>query len=282
MKIIILSVVCMASVFAYSFGIWSEQRLEDLLRTSGRFVENDYDEDDEADVPNWERNALPLFQDVMEESGWSTNHLVLTLISIASNGLTSANWESPVKRKSAAVALSQLSDINHPLVTNYFHTIVGNDLHGLESIVIPAIFKYTRLEPAVFATLYHACSFTNSYDKAAPSVAMGLIDGLGYVQSTDKEAAKARVAKFMYFSMRQVSSSQTWQDEQLAKLIPSYSNSVERLEQMRYLMQHSTRAYEREKATAQFNRLKALPTNALSQVQWIRKLVAYPEANLPE
>lgn len=267
-KTIILMFLTMA-LPAFSSGTWNEERLESLLRTSGRFVESDDDENGLDDIPNWERNALPLFQDVIEESGWSTNQLIQSLINVASNGMLEANWQIPEKRKAASIAFAQLADINHPLVTNYFHSIVGYDLHGLESIVYPALFKYTCLESDVFPILYSTCIFTNGFNKAAPEVAMGLLDGLEHVPSISRIQAEERVAKFLYFSMRQIDSSQTWQDEQLARLIPDYSNSVERLEQMRYLKNHASRPYEREKASLQFDRLTALPSNTLNSVQWI-------------
>ena len=98
---------------------------------------------------------------------------------------------------------------------------------------------------------------------------MALLDGIGNVPFEDRPAAKMRVAKFLYHSMRQVTESQTWQDEQLAKLIPAYSNSVERLDQVRYLKEHSTRIYERDKASQELDRLSAMPTNMLNSVPWI-------------
>lgn len=269
MKAISLLVLCMITGSAYCFGEWSEQRLESFLRTSGRFVDNDYDGDYVDDIPNWERDALPLFRDVLQESGWSTNQLVQQLISIASNGLSSANWECPLKRRSTAVALAQLSDINHPAVTNYFRTVVGSDLHGLESVVVPGLFKYSYLEPEVFEVLYQASSFTNSYRKAASEVAMALLDGLERVPINARAGANVRVAKFMYRTMRQVESSQTWQDGKLANLITDYSNSVQRLNQMRYFLRHSTNSYERAMATQQYNRLCSLPTNCLNNVSWL-------------
>ena len=267
MTLLIFTMLCCSVV--YPSGLWDEARLSELLRTSGRFVEDDYDEDDEDDIPNWERDALPLFEDVLAESGWTTNRLVYALINVASNGLSSATWQCDEMRRSSSMAIKQLSDINHPAVTNYFHTLIGCDIHGLETIVIPSLFKYTHLEPDVIASLYSACTYTNIYDKAAPEIVMGLLDGLGNVPVEDREDAKVRVAKFMYQSMRQVTSSQTWQDEELARLIPSYSNSVERLEQLRYLKLHSSRQYEREKAAAEFERLHLMPSNTLTSVPWI-------------
>ena len=269
MKMLLSLIVGIVSCSCYSFGTWDEARLSTLLRNSGRFVESDYDEDDEEDVPNWERDALPLFKDVLEESGWTTNQLIQSLINIASNGLSNANWQNPDMRRSTAMAFKQLSDINQPVVTNYFHSVIGCDLKGLESVVIPALFKYSHLESDVFDILYRTCIETNSYDRAAPEVAMGLLDGLNHVPLEDREAARRRVAQFLYYSMRQISSSQTWQDEQLAKLIPAYSNSIQRLEQVDYLRVCSTQEYEREKSLIQYNRLNAIPTNQLNDVSWI-------------
>ena len=98
MTLLIFTMLCCSVV--YPSGLWDEARLSELLRTSGRFVEDDYDEDDEDDIPNWERDALPLFEDVLAESGWTTNRLVYALINVASNGLSSANWQCDEMRRS--------------------------------------------------------------------------------------------------------------------------------------------------------------------------------------
>ena len=269
MKVTMILLLCLMSLLVHASGGWSIQRLETLLCRSERFVESDHDEADSDEGRSWDRDGIPLFRDVLEEGGWSTNQLVCGLVSIASNGLQSTGWDVPERRKATVVAVELLADINHPDVTNYFHTLVGDDLHGLESVVLPAMFSHTNLEPEVFESLYRSCAHTNFYDRAAPSVAMELLDVLGRLPASAREAAKVRVARFLHFSMRQVTTSQTWQDEQLAKLIPDYSNSVERLEQVRYLMGHSARDYERNRAAAQFRRLSAIPANSLIRVPWL-------------
>ena len=267
MKHILFSVVALCACLSRAVP-WTTERFESFL-CSSRFVESDYIDEDGTDVPNRQRDAIPLFHDVMAENGWSTNDLVCALVHTVSNGLLSANWESAETKRTVAVAVRQLADINHPAVTNYFRSISGSDLHGLEKIVFPALFKYTYLEQDVMDELSVVRTRTNAYDRAASIVAWDMLDCLASMPESLRDEAKVRVAKFMYKSMRQVTSSQTWQDEELARLIPSYSNSVERLEQLRYLKLHSSRQYEREKAAAEFERLHLMPSNTLTSVPWI-------------
>lgn len=248
---------------------WTIDRLSHLLGNSGRFVESDYVEVGAMDIPKRNRNALPLFEDVFRESGWSTNELITSLICIASNGLAMADWDDPNSRRSAVVAMCQLSDINHPMVTNYFHSIASNDLHGAEIIVYPALFQYTQLEPCVMERMYDLCVHTNLYDRAGSAVAFELLDALKTVDAANKEAARLRVAQYLYHSMRQLSHSQSWQDKSLVRLVPGYSNSVQRLEQAQFIMQNSTNNYEVKKAKIEYSRLSSMPTNELHDVSWI-------------
>jgi len=264
----ILCVIAMAMCCSVE-GTWNRERVEGFLSGSSRFVESDCDDADADDIPNRSLDALPLFDDVVRENGWSTNDLVLALIDVASNGLATSSWTSQERVRATVVAFKQLANINHPYVTNYFNSVVTQDLHGLESVAIPALFKYTYLEPSVMARLYELCVITNRYDKAAPMVALDMQDCLGSMPEPEKSAAKLRVAMFKYYSLRHISSSQTWQDEDLAVLIPSYSNSIQRLRLMQYVARTATSSYERNKAQQQLDRLNALPTNNLSNVSWI-------------
>ena len=268
MKIAVLMALSVIAGSSFSKEPWSTERFASFLRGSCRFIESD-NIDEWEDIPNRNRNALPLFQDVIRETGWSTNDLVQARINVVSNGLVSANLQDPDKRRAAVVAMRQLSDINHPAVTNYFNSIVTEDLHTMEKIAIPGLFKYTNLEPGVMARLYELCICTNRYDEAASIVAYDLIESIETVPEQEREHAKTNVVKYLYYSMRHISCSQTWQDEQLAQLIPSYSNSVQRLEQVRFFVQNSTNAYERAKALIQYNRLSAFPSNTLNNVSWI-------------
>jgi len=270
MKTILVLILGFLIGSSFAEEAWSTERLASFLRGSSRFIESDYDETDALDdMPGRMRDALPLFCDVFRESGWTTNELVDALIVVVSNGLQAANLQDPDKRRSAVVAMRQLADINHPAVTNFFSCIVYEDLHGMEKIAIPGLFRYTNLESNVVARLYDLCICTNRYDEAASIVAWDLLDCLATVPEAERDAAKIRVAKYMYYSMRHISSSQTWQDEELAKLIPSYSNSVQRLDQVRFFIHNSTNVYEQSKALVQYNRLSAFPTNSLNDVSWI-------------
>jgi len=269
MKHVSLLAVAALSSLVLTAEPWTSERLGRLLSDSGRFVETDYASESDEDVPNRQRNSLPLFVDVLQESGWSTNQLIDALITVSSNGLSAAGWADSQRRNGAIAAIRLLSDINHPAVTNYFHGIVSSDLHGLEEVVIPATFKYTNLEPEVLQTMKRWCVQTNRYDKAAPMVALDLLDCLKSLPEACKADARIRVANYIYFSSRHISSSQTWQDEQLAKLVPEYSNSVQRLNQMRYFAASSTNDYERSRSIAQIGRLIAMPTNSLNNVSWM-------------
>ena len=270
MKTILVIILSFLVGSSFAEGEWSTDRLASFLRGSCRFIESDCDETDASDdIPGRMRDALPLFRDVFQESGWTTNELVDALIAVVSNGLQTVNLQDPDMRRSAVVAMRQLADINHPAVTNFFRCIVYEDLHGMEKIAIPGLFRYTNLESNVVDRLYDLCVCTNRYDEAASIVAWDLLDCLATVPEAEREGAKIRVAKYMYYSMRHISTSQTWQDEELAKLIPSYSNSVQRLDQTRFFIQNSTNAYERSKALVQYNRLSTFPTNSLNDVSWI-------------
>ena len=51
------------------------------------------------DIPGRMRDALPLFRDVFQESGWTTNELVDALIAVVSNGLQTVNLQDPDMRR---------------------------------------------------------------------------------------------------------------------------------------------------------------------------------------
>ncbi|MBR3922537.1 MAG: hypothetical protein IKJ45_05455, partial [Kiritimatiellae bacterium] len=79
MKLMVVIVLSL-SVVAASASPWTIERFEAFLRGDCRFIESDYDEEDDDDIPARMRNALPLFRDVFEESGWTTNELINALI----------------------------------------------------------------------------------------------------------------------------------------------------------------------------------------------------------
>lgn len=58
----------------------------------------------------------------------------------------------------------------------------------------------------------------------------------------------------------------TWDEARLSTLL---RNSIQRMEQVDHLRVYSAREYEREKASIQYNRLNAIPTNQLNDIPWI-------------
>ena len=58
-------------------------------------------------------------------------------------------------------------------------------------------------------------------------------------------AATNRVAQYLYFAIGHTTDDQSWQDEELIKLIPAYSNSQQRLSLMQYVAATATNTYER-------------------------------------
>ena len=138
MKTILVIILSFLVGSSFAEGEWSTDRLASFLRGSCRFIESDCDETDASDdIPGRMRDALPLFRDVFQESGWTTNELVDALIAVVSNGLQTVNLQDPDMRRSTVVAMRQLADINNPAVTNFLNYIVYEDLHGLEKIAIP-------------------------------------------------------------------------------------------------------------------------------------------------
>ena len=84
-----------------------------------------------------------------------------------------------------------------------------------------------------------------------------------------KPAATNRVAKYMYFAIWHVTDTQGWQDCELSKFIPSYSNSLQRLSAMQYVSVSATNAWERSNASQIVQRLESLPANQLNDISWI-------------
>ena len=84
-----------------------------------------------------------------------------------------------------------------------------------------------------------------------------------------RPAATNRVAQYIYFTIGHIVDDQNFQDKQLIKLIPAYSNSLQRLSMMRYVAATATNTYERTYAQNAVQILSAQPTNTLNNIPWI-------------
>ena len=96
-----------------------------------------------------------------------------------------------------------------------------------------------------------------------------MLETLQTMPSELQPAATNRLARYMYYTIRHATRAMAFQDCELAKLIPPYSNSVQRLDAMQYVESTATNELQRVRARMEIDRLLALPTNQLNDVSWI-------------
>lgn len=255
------------SVCVDSTPYWQD-RLEQWLFS----IEPADDNGDDAPpyVPYRNRDALAEFQAFFEESGWTTNQFVAGLALAVTGNVAAANLGDWEKRRIAGRAAWKLSEINDPAVTNFFRMFNDTDNTPLfKPDTIPAMLHYTNLEPEVLAYMRTLCVRTNVYCNVEYNVMRAMFETLSTMPDALKPAATNRVAKYMYFSIRNTTCNVAWQDRELANFIPAYSNSLQRLLAMQYVA--ATIANPRTCAIAQQEvlRLSALPTSQLNDISWI-------------
>ena len=269
---------CKCAVFATVFiivltslcetDLYDQARLESFLARPMRICL--VDNENEPEVPLRNRDGMLRYSGFMDRSGWSTNQVISGLMIAMTNYLSETDWADERKRRIAEVAAWHLSEINQPAVTNFFRWFNDTDnTSRMKLSTIPPMFRYTNLEPEVLGYMRTLCVRTNIYDKVALGVMYQMIYALESMPSELKTAATNRVARYMYFAIRNVTDSQGAQDVKLAGFIPAYSNSVQRLDLMRYVSTSATNAMQRANASNVVERLSAMPFNELNNVEWI-------------
>lgn len=246
---------------------WSQAKFEDSI--SGFEPEDNFPDGEPPFVPYRERNALPEFQWVFSQSGWTTNQLIEALALAVTNNLSDEVLNSMEKRRVPSNAIWKLSEINHPAVTNFFRALneIGEPRLGTTPIFAP--FLYTNLEPEVLAYMRSLCLKTNIYERAALGVMLDMFRTLDTMPPDLKPAATNRVAKFIYFAIRHSPRGPASQDLGLAGFLPAYSNSIQRLDAMRYVESTTTNTRIRVYARKEIDRLSALPSGQLNDLPWI-------------
>ena len=252
---------------------WDYDRLERILCLSCVW-DDDLPDPPPPYVPLRRRDALSEFRLFFERSGWTTNQFVDSLIVAATNRFAGGRWTNEDWDRINSNAIWKLSEIDHPAVTNFFRTYldqVSQAQAPRRPVVTPvvAMFSHTNLEPEVLDYMRTLCVRTNLYVKAECSVMLDMFETLSTMPEALKPAATNRVAQYMYYAIRHVTDSQGWQDRELAKFVPSYSNSVQRLHLMQYVALSATNEWERANASRIVQGLSSLPTNALNDVSWI-------------
>ena len=255
------------SMFLRAEDVWGQNDLEDWL--DGIIIPDYYPEGEPAYVPYRQRDSLAEFQEFFERSGWSTNQFIEGLIFATTNNMTESNWTKEARRRVAKRAIWKLGEINKPAVTNFFRYLNDNDDLNCKATAIPQMFHYTNLEPEVLEYMRTMCARTNLYDCVALRVVFTMFETLSTMPDSMKPAATNRVAQYMYFAIHHVTDSQGWQDIELSRFIPAYSNSIQRLRLMQYVANSATNAWERSNAASVVQALSTIPTNQLNDVSWI-------------
>lgn len=246
--------------------VWDQNRFERMLGWGCT-----PDDDLRGETPTYvhlrERDALAEFPVFFSRSGWTTNQFLEGLMLAVTNA--APTWTDEERERIAGTAMWKLSEINRPAVTNFFHHLIDEGRTPLATEAIPAIFRYTNLEPEIFDYLRTQCVRTNLYEGVAYNVVYELQEAVETLPAELKPAATNRVARFIYYSIRHSRRTVLSQDNCLAEFLPAYSNSVQRLATMQYVISVSTNSYQRGNAQAEFDRLTALPANQLNNLNWI-------------
>ena len=271
-SIMVKSLTCvLATGVLLSFAIADDPQaeLEYILREG--FEPQDYFPNGEpAYVPHRYRNSPPEFQRFIGRVGWTTNQFLEGMAYAMTNNIVDANWGDEVKRRIAATAAWKLGEIDDPVVTNFFRRFNDSDnTDRLKNETIPPMFWRTNLEPEVFSYMRTLCVRTNVYRNVESIVMSDMFETLSTMPDELKPAATNRVAQYMYFAIGHVTDSQGWQDIELSRFIPAYSNSLQRLSLMRYVSTSATNDWERSNAAQIVQHLESIPTNQLNDISWI-------------
>ena len=246
----------------------AQARLEHLL-CYGCEPPDAFPDGEPPDVPLRNRDALAEFPRFISWSGWTTNQFIEGLMLAFTNCTTVTSWTQEERENIAGVAGWKLSEINLPAVTNFFRKCNDADMAEYRGTTIPGMIPYTKLEPDVLAYMRTLCVRTNLYDDVATMVIYNMFDTLSSMPDVMKPAATNRVAQYLYFSLYHTTRHLSFQDDMLATFLPAYSNSVQRLDTLRYIFATTTNAMTRANVLNRIDTLSAIPTNQLNDISWI-------------
>ena len=128
---------------------------------------------------------------------------------------------------------------------------------------------YTNLEQDILDYMTSLSRSMSAYDDLASSIYYEMLRTLEDMDDALKPAATNRLAKYAYGTLRQLTRFQAAQDTELVKLVPAYSNSVQRLAAMRFIAGTATNTYMRAKATRLVQELSAVPVDELNNLTWL-------------
>lgn len=278
---LVLTVIALGlcALIARADGDWTQQRLERWL--GGIVPMDDFVNNPEPEyVPLRNRDALKEFSTFITDGGWTTNQLVRGLIAAATNNMEQSRWEVAKYRDIAWTAVSKLAEIDHPEATSFITTLCTNDVRCMMRDALRGVFRRSDLDGATFDYLRKVCVMTNRYDQIAGHLVFDLLETLETIpDDASKHSATNNLASYFYFTLHHITNSQKFHDATATKLVPSYSNSVQRLRAMQYVSSTATNAFERAYAEREVGRLRELST--LTDIPWIEQDVHPGSVNSP-
>ena len=251
---------------------WTQADLENWLWAEGVSPSDDLNNLPESEFsPEWKKDALKKYRAFITTGGWTTNELVNGFIYSITNHLYSASWPSKRDEVVASMAFGALSYVNQPQVLAFIKQICTNDVKSILGAGIAGVYRYSRFEPEVFDYMRSVCVKTNVYERWARAIA-GDMELCFYQRPNYYDSlATNNFARYQYFVLKHVNASQAVVDSQIVDFVPAYSNSIQRLNAMRYVANTATNRDQAVWATNQVNRLSALPTNQLNNVSWLEE-----------
>ena len=272
MKTIVMVALVVIANCSIAAEPWSQEQLEHWIWTEGVSPQDDFVNLPAPEyVPQWRRDAIAEYRDFIVKGGWTTNQLIDALILATTNHLQSPSWPARRDYVIASYAFRALSEINHPRSLSFVANICTNGVRDILGEGVAGMFRYSRFEPEVFDYMRKVCVMTNIYERWTADIAMDmetcLRDRPGYFTN----AATNEFARYQYFALNRVRTENVMLDCQLEEFIPAYSNSIQRLNAMRYVANTATNRDQAVWATNQVNRLSALPTNQLNNVSWLEE-----------
>lgn len=263
----LLAILAIAASLSYA-AMPPPAEVERVLE--GKIIQDDFvNEEEPVDVPLRYRDSLKKYGYFIREQGCTTNEFVQALMLAATNGAYSLEWSEDQKDTIAARALTALSEMNRPDVTNFVRVVNADGRQHFRYVDFSTPFIHTNLEPEVLDYMRTQCVRTNLYEDLAFSVMTDMFETLSTMPPELQPAATNRVAQYIYFTIGHIADEQNFQDKGLIRLIPAYSNSLQRLSLMRYVAATATNTYERAYAQRAVQALSAAPTNTLNNIPWI-------------
>lgn len=265
MKLYIKPFFIMVSLASVSGGMTAldQAMLERRLACYAQYEDGQYE-------PVRRRDILSSYTGFIQETGCTTNELIEGLMFAVTNNLTECNWTNETGRAVATAAALHLGEIDNSSITNFFRILNDTDTSDrLKDISIPAMFWHTNLEPEVLSYMRNICVRTNIYDRIAPLVSHYIYETIDLMPDDLKMSVTNRVANYLYFSICHTTRQVVRQDRKLAFFLSAYSNSIQRLDAMRYVQSTTTNLRTRVLAQQEVDRLSAIPTNQLNDISWI-------------